>query len=100
MLKESKFGFPWISHRARLPCYPCVCIQLNYSILWSSHLNCDRHQLVIWSFVQQHKRSHQVLLLPIDGVCFDAIQALVVTKEYVAFLWEADVERYECQWMH
>lgn len=50
--------------------------------------------------MQQHKRSHQVLLLPVDGVCFDAIQALVVTQEYVAFLCEADVERYECQWMH
>ena len=55
-----------------------------YSILFY-HLNSNWHQLIIWSFLDEW--SHQVLLLPIDGVCLHSIQMFVVTQEYVAFLF-------------
>lgn len=50
--------------------------------------------------MQEHKRSHQVLLLPIDGVGFYAVQVLVVAQEYVAFLCETEADRTEVSKKH
>lgn len=60
-------------------------------IVFSFHLDCNRLQLIIRSFVEQNQRSRQVLLLSVDHVCLQSVQLFVVAQEYVSILVEYSV---------
>ena len=51
-----------------------------------SYLDSDGHQFVIWSFVQQDKRSSHVLLFAVDHVSGNVIQANIVRKIDITIL--------------
>lgn len=67
------------------------------SSMWSSelciflscemYLDCDGHELIFWSHVEQAERSSQEVPFPVDHVCSHSMQALVVNQEDVAFLF-------------
>lgn len=84
---SSRFQFVWTGI---LEIWVSISVILQHSL---HHLNSDGHHHLLFSLVEQDKRSSQVLLLVVDGVCFHSVQNLVVAQENVSFLLKWKQER-------